>query len=75
MNRPVIEKGIPLPSEKNKMSIWREWLVELEVGDSFAVPEKVLTVSNYTSRASKEMSRKFVCRTIEDGRTRVWRSL
>ena len=40
MDKPVIDKGIPMPTLKGKASVKYVWVVELEVGDSFEMKDE-----------------------------------
>lgn len=50
----------------------------LKVGHSFAVPKAAVPhLMSYVHVVSKRMKRKFVCRTVKEGKTemlRVWRA-
>lgn len=68
-----IEKNIPLPTRNQKLRAEKYGeLRQLEVGDSFAVPISVQSLSNHARRVAKETNRKFVVRVEGDG-SRVWR--
>ena len=67
MDRPKIEKGIPMPSAKGGK--WA-WINELEVGDSFVLPAGQVPA---VRRAARRGEIKFAPRSVTSGEFRVWR--
>lgn len=67
MNQPRIEKNVPLPQ--------RYPFAQMEIGDSFAVPENVsrTAVSIAAHRHGKEHGTKFTVRMMPDRSFRCWR--
>ena len=80
MDKPVFEKGIPLP-DKNQSRSKYHWLAEMEVGDSFLCPHQdAHAVRQLSYLARKEKSAnwlpdgfKISWQKMEDGLYRVWR--
>ena len=68
----VIEKNVPLP-EKNIR--WKYPFDQMEVGDSFAVPEGInrTRVSVAAMRYGREHKMKFTVRQMPDRSLRCWR--
>ena len=65
-----IDKNIPIPEH----AMWGKnlgFLKKLEVGDSFVVEKKARS-SLVTS--ARRMGMKFITRTIENGKVRIWRT-
>lgn len=67
MNQPRIEKNVPMPQ--------RYPFAQMEVGDSFAVPEGVsrTAVSISALRYSRKHGGKFTVRLMLDRSLRCWR--
>lgn len=67
-----IEKDIPLPHARYEREIFP--FKELQVGDSFFVPQDHLSFYSVRSLATinKTIEKKFTCRRCEGG-VRVWR--
>ena len=67
MSHPPIDKGIPLPK--------RYPFDQMEVGDSFAVPEGInrTRVSVAAMRYGREHKMKFTVRQMPDRSLRCWR--
>jgi hypothetical protein len=68
MTQPPIDKGIPIPN--------RFPFEQMEVGDSFAVPDGLnrTTVSVADNRYCKKNDREYITRTIPDKTVRCWRT-
>jgi hypothetical protein len=41
-DKPKIEKGVPIPKHRRYTSKWGDILADMKVGESFAVPDKLL---------------------------------
>lgn len=66
-----VDKEIPIPRKQRKHAKW-PWH-ELEVGDSFLMPEKSINAATaHANTASKSTGHKYTCRTVEGG-VRIWR--
>lgn len=67
MNQPRIEKNVPLPQ--------RYPFAQMEVGDSFAVPEGIsrTRVSIAAMRYGRDHKMKFTVRQMPDRSLRCWR--
>ena len=71
MTNIVIEKNVDLPKGRNK---YNHPYKEMEVGDSFFVPEgKLSAICNNNWRLQKILNKKFIARS-EGGGVRVWRT-
>ena len=71
-----IEKDIPLPPRKSRVSAYP--FAEMNVGDSFVVPPTenapaLTTLRNAAAQAKKKLGFKFVVAETYDG-IRVWRT-
>jgi hypothetical protein len=67
-----IEKKVPLPVLRKKGPTKFPWL-EMQVGDSFFVPEgNLVNLRSNASRASGVYQKTFTARAVEGG-VRVWR--
>lgn len=68
-----IEKNIQMPASVRAGRTYKYPFTQMEVGDSFFVPEKTAARFQSTaSSASKRHSMKFRCRNV-DGGVRCWR--
>ena len=67
-----IEKGIPIPTNKGRLSL--PWEL-LGIGDSFLVDNRIRTecIRNNAQYYAKKLKRKFSIRKVEEDGTRVWR--
>ena len=78
MTEYKLEKNVPLPNDLEYMGAKRKypWL-EMEVGDSFAIPEgrheSVRTASAAWVLRHPERDMRFSVRKLEDGTYRCWR--
>jgi hypothetical protein len=72
----VIEKGIPLPEGLRPKCLGLAQLVkQLEVGDSFLVPNaKITSLKTYCSKLGAQNAIRLAARAVEGG-VRVWRVL
>lgn len=72
----AIEKGVPLAPAKTKVPVeWPLLLNKLEVGDSFALPVEGRNAINTAMTAYRKATGKtLVCRTVDGGGLRVWRT-
>lgn len=72
----VIEKGVPLAPAKTKMPVeWPLLLNKMEVGDSFTLPVEGRNAINTAMTAYRKATGKtLVCRTVDSGGLRVWRT-
>ena len=69
---PVIEKNVPLPTTRVKR--WKYPLAEMEIGDSFFLPnKKTQDVSSAIGRRAKLLGREFTSRAENNG-VRIWRT-
>lgn len=80
-----IEKNIPIPEDVTRRGKFP--FLEMEVGDSFVVPESeagwrqfhqpragwTSIVHTLASRYGKRLGRRFTCRKLPDRSVRVWR--
>lgn len=71
LNTVVIEKNIPVPTQQRQESSWAKFLSQLEVGDSFVVPND--KVANGLYNYFKKLTMRCSVREIENGFYRVWR--
>jgi hypothetical protein len=71
-----IEKNIPLPERKKRPTKW-DFLVNMEVGDSFSFPtKKASSTKSQISRAKGLLCPNFkLAFKEEDGAIRVWRKV
>lgn len=79
---PLIESGIPIPPPKKKgknVGLRILWpFVEMQVGDSFSVPEwadaqrALATLCKLRREGRIDKSREFAVREL-DGKERIWR--
>ncbi len=69
-----VERGIAMPVRAGSAN-QKYPLAELQIGDSFLLPVGTLreNVSGSISYAAMKLGRKFITRTVEGGRVRVWR--
>jgi hypothetical protein len=77
-----IESGIPIPAKKGSRLKRRGTypFVELEVGQSFFVPDKpgktnrqqLMAINSAGHHITKKTGHRFICRTVEGG-IRIWR--
>jgi hypothetical protein len=68
----VIEKGIPTPERKAQQT--RYPFPQMDVGDSFVVPQEVIeNVRMAASQAARRKGLKFATRRIDAAHYRVWR--
>lgn len=66
-NEIKIEKGVPLPRERNKFPMGT-----LKVGESFEIENRP-HIRSYFYTASKRHGIKITMRTLPNGNFRVWR--
>jgi hypothetical protein len=75
-NQPKIDKGIPLPDDKQVQRRWQPLLAKMDVGDSFFIPDKIPD-QVAAKKPAKQLGIKLAMRQWEepDGTrgTRVWR--
>ena len=68
-----IEKGIPMPPVvKNGIAEKKYPWLQMEVGDSFLIPDKPSRAVGSLIASHNRNGKRFACRTVEGG-TRVWR--
>jgi hypothetical protein len=66
-----IDKKIPLPSRGQQITKYP--FIDLDIGDSFLIPEKtVIQTNGLCYYAGKRLKKKFVSRTVNGG-VRIWR--
>ena len=76
MDKPVFEKGIPLPPEGGSQRSKYYWLAEMEVGDSFTCGQKDcanVRQAGYSKSLQLPQGFKLSYQKIDDGLYRVWR--
>ena len=82
VSRPGIDKGIPIPPRRTGPRTFEYPINEMEVGDSFAVPEAETRSQTISTRVGSHnqdhKETKFVCRKLTndagEAYTRVWRA-
>lgn len=63
-----IEKGIPIPNGR----VGKKYpFAQMEVGDSFVSDAKAQAAAGQMNMVRKP--KRWICRTIEDGKVRIWR--
>lgn len=67
-----IEKSICIPNIAKKGPKRKYPFVDMEVGDSFFLPQGTKAISVSAAIQGRALNRKFVTRTVEGG-MRVWR--
>ncbi len=67
-----VEKNVPMPTAGNAQQTKYNFIVEMEIGDSFEVNEKSLAnaIQQYSSRVHKV---KLSQRAMGDSKWRLWR--
>ena len=82
VSRPGIDKGIPIPLRRGGSRTFEYPFKEMEVGDSFAVPESETRSGTVSTRVGSHnqghRETKFNCRKLTndagEAYTRVWRT-
>lgn len=72
----VIEKGIPIPELKPKVSQWRVIMAKLEVGDSFQVPNQARDALAHAATHYRQTVEgwRYAIRKMDENFTRIWRT-
>jgi hypothetical protein len=69
-----IDKGIPMPSRGRAIN-WAPLLGQLEVGDSFLLPDAAKSAISTAVKAFKDATGKELSTRKVDGGIRVWRTV
>ena len=80
MDKPIFEKGKPLPKRNQNRCKYR-WLAEMQVGDSFVCPQENVQVIRQLSYLKRKKTAanwlpdgfKIASQKIDDSFYRVWR--
>tara|TARA_R100001086_G_scaffold172867_1_gene94639 strand:+ start:264 stop:503 length:240 start_codon:yes stop_codon:yes gene_type:complete len=78
MEKPVFEKGIPVPAESGYRLSKYYWVGEMEVGDSFPCTHKQYNAIRQLTQGERAPwlpeGFKLETRKIENGVYRIWRT-
>lgn len=70
MSEYKIEKGVPIPPARHGRKYpWHE----MEIGDSFVVPDMSKSHAGAVCGGARKNGRKFSFRLLETGGVRIWR--
>jgi hypothetical protein len=67
----VIQKHVPMPEFRKEPTPWLAIIKQMEVGDSFIVPNE--KVANGLYQYFRQLNMRCTCKEIEAGFYRVWR--
>jgi len=78
MEKPIFEKGIPVPAEGGCRASKYYWVREMEVGDSFTCSQKEMNTVRQLTHGERApwlpKGFKLETRKIENGVYRIWRT-